>query len=153
MDFTHKVSAKCVKRYQKTVIGDVSRAKLAGTRMAKSVLDVAWGMFTMQVQYKGQKAGKCIEVVSEKFTTQACSSSGALKSPRGASRLVVRAWVCSECGAEHDRDVNAARNILLAGLRSRASVCGNESSHDMLPVEQDTPVLARYGWGACYVAS
>jgi transposase len=80
--------------------------------MAKSVLDVAWGMFTMQVQYKGQKAGRCIEVVSERFTTQACSGCGALTGPRGASGLVVRAWVCSECGAEHDRDVNAAKNIL-----------------------------------------
>jgi len=75
------------------------------------------------------------------------------RGPTGVSKLVVRLWGCSECGAEHDRDVNAARNILYAGLRCRASVRGNEPSHDMIPVEQDTPVLARYGWGACYVAA
>jgi len=67
--------------------------------------------------------------------------------------LVVRHWGCSECGAEHDRDVNAAGNIRYVGLRCRASARGNEFSHDMIPVEQDTPVLARYGWGACYVAT
>jgi len=60
---------------------------------------------------------------------------------------------CSECGAEHDRDVNAAGNIRYVGLRCRASVRGNEFSPHMIPVEQETPVLARYGWGACYVAT
>ena len=55
--------------------------------------------------------------------------------------------------SEHERDVNAALNIRYVGLRCRASVRGNELVHDMLPVEQDTPVLARYGWGACYATA
>jgi len=67
--------------------------------------------------------------------------------------LYVRHWGCSVCGAEHDRDMNAARNILFVGLRKRASVCGNELPYDMLPVEPDLPVRVRYGWGACYVAA
>ena len=50
-------------------------------------------------------------------------------------------------------DVNAARNIRFAGLRSRASVCGNESLHEGIPIEPDRPVLARYGWGACYIST
>jgi transposase len=60
---------------------------------------------------------------------------------------------CSECGAEHDRDQNASRNILLAGLRMRASVRGNELAHDIIPIEQDRPVLARYGVGMWYATA
>jgi transposase len=67
--------------------------------------------------------------------------------------LVVRHWECSECGAEHDRDENSARNILYVGLRMRASVRGNELSHDAPPIEPDQPVCARYGWGMCYAAA
>jgi IS605 OrfB family transposase len=152
-DALHKFSRRTVDQYQNIIIGDVSSQKLVRTRLSKSVLDSGWGMLKRFLQYKGEHAGRSVEVVNERNTTRACSFCRALKGPTGVSMLVVRHWECSECGAEHDRDVNAARNILLAGLRSRASVCGNESSHDMLPVEQDTPVLARYGWGACYVAS
>ena len=60
---------------------------------------------------------------------------------------------CSECGAGHDRDHNAARNIRYVGLRTQASVRGNELWHDTIPVEQDRPVLVRHGWGACYVTA
>ena len=67
--------------------------------------------------------------------------------------LVVRHWECSECGAGHDRDQNAARNILFVGLRKRASVRGNELWHDMIPAEPDLPVRVRHGWGACYATA
>jgi transposase len=102
----HAQGAKCVKRHQKIVIDDVRSSKLAGTRMAKSVPDAAWGIFKMQVLYKGQQTRRCVEVISERFTTQACSRCGDLTGPRGASRFV------AECGDEHDRDVNAAKNTL-----------------------------------------
>ncbi|MGH8310625.1 MAG: zinc ribbon domain-containing protein, partial [Steroidobacteraceae bacterium] len=62
----------------------------------------------------------------------ACSSCGRLSGPSGPRQLVVRRWECSECGAEHDRDVNAARNILTAGLRCRASVSGNEPRYSLV---------------------
>ncbi len=109
--------------------------KLAKTRMAKSVLDSGWGMLKAQLQYKGQQAGRCVRIVSERHTTQACSSCGALTGPTGLDMLAVRTWMCSGCGDTHDRDVNAARNILSAG-RCAPSVCGNERSSSVAPTSQ-----------------
>jgi IS605 OrfB family transposase len=152
-DALHKFSRHIVDQYEYIVVGDVSSQKLAKTRMAKSVLDSGWGMLKRMLQYKGEHAGRSVAVVSERNTTRACSFCGALLGPTGKDMLVVRHWECSECGAEHDRDVNAARNILFVGLRSRASVRGNELPDYMIPVEPDRPVLARYGWGACYMAA
>lgn len=125
-DALHKFSRSIVDRYQAIFVGDVSSSKLVKTRMAKSVLDAGWGMLKTQLQYKGQQAGRHVEVVNERNTTRACSSCGALTGPTGLDMLVVRQWTCSECGDTHDRDVNSARNIRTAGLRCRASICGNE---------------------------
>jgi putative transposase len=126
-DAIHKFSTTLVRKYERIYIGDVSSTKLAKTRMAKSVLDAGWGMLRNQLRYKGEHAGRKVEIVSEKFTTRACSSCGALTGPAGWTGLVVRHWVCDACGEAHDRDVNAARNILTVGLRCRASVRGNDS--------------------------
>jgi putative transposase len=124
-DALHKFSNKIVSTYQTIKIGDVSSLSLAKTRMAKSVLDAGWGMLKTQLQYKGQQAGRCVQIVSERNTTRTCSSCKALTGPAGLDMLVIRSWVCSACGDRHDRDVNAARNILTAG-RCPPSVCGNE---------------------------
>ncbi|HEY0746491.1 MAG TPA: transposase [Steroidobacteraceae bacterium] len=79
------------------------------------------------LDYKSKYAARSFSIVSERNTTRACSSCGCLSGPRGLRQLVVRQWCCHACGVTHDRDVNAARNIL-AGSRCRTSVCGNESS-------------------------
>jgi putative transposase len=134
-DALHKFSSRIVNEYQNIVVGDISSFKLAKTRMAKSVLDAGWGMLKAQLQYKGQWAGRCVLIVSEKNTTRACSSCRALTGPAGLDMLDVRTWMCSECGDTHDRDVNAARNILSAG-RCPPSVCGNEPSLIVAPPSQ-----------------
>jgi putative transposase len=152
-DALHNFSREIVNRYQYIVVGDVSSLKLVKTRMAKSVLDSSWGMLKRMLQYKGEHAGRSVVVVSERNTTRACSFCGTLSGPAGKDMLGVRQWKCSACGAEHDRDENASRNILLAGLRMRASVRGNELAHDIIPIEQDRPVLARYGVGMWYATA
>jgi IS605 OrfB family transposase len=134
-DALHKFSTKIVNEYQNIVIGDVSSLNLARTRMAKSVLDAGWGILKMQLQYKGRQAGRCVSIVSERNTTRTCSSCKALTGPTGVDMLVVRTWVCSVCGDTHDRDVNAARNILSAG-RCPPSVSGNEPSLSAAPPSQ-----------------
>jgi transposase len=100
--------------------------------MAKSVLDSGWGMLRNMLQYKGEHAGRMVSVVSERYSTRTCSGCGALTGPAGLDMLVVRAWVCVECGDTHDRDVNAARNILARG-EMPPSVRGNESSDSPVP--------------------
>jgi IS605 OrfB family transposase len=149
-DALHKFSRTIVDQYEYIFVGDVSSPKLVKTRMAKSVFDSGWGMLKRMLQYKGEHAGRSVAVVSERNTTRACSFCGTSSGPIGKDMLVVRHWVCPECGAGHDRDENAARNILFAGLRSRASVRGNESSCNTLLSEPDRPVCARFELGMWY---
>jgi len=122
-DFTHKASAKTVKRYGKIFIGDVSSSKLAKTRMAKSVLDAAWSMYRGQVLHKSQKAGTRAEIINERYSTQTCSACGSICGPKGD--LSVREWTCKDCGTPHDRDVNSAKICLARGnaLVLEASGC------------------------------
>ena len=126
-DALHQFSRIIVDRFETIVVGDVSSVKLAKTRMAKAVLDSGWGMLRNYLDYKAKYAARSFAVVSEKNTTRACSNCGCLSGPRGLRQLVVRQWCCHECGVTHDRDVNAARNIL-AGYRRRTSVSGNKLS-------------------------
>jgi transposase len=121
-----------VDRYQNIIVGDVSSRKLVRTRMAKSVLDSGWGMLKSFLEYKSQQAARGFRVVSERNTSVTCSTCGATRGPRGVNGLIVRSWVCCDCGEWHDRDVNAARNILI-GSRSRTSVGGNELSSWLIP--------------------
>ena len=135
LDACHQFSRRIVNTYQTIIVGDVSSLKLAKTPMAKSVLDSGWGLLKMQLQYKGQQAGRCVQIVNERDTTRTCSSCGARTGPTGLDMLAVRVWMCSGCGDTHDRDVNAAKNILLAG-RSPPSVSGNEPPVSAAPPSQ-----------------
>jgi putative transposase len=139
-DALHKFSRRMVDQYQIIVVGDVSSLKLARTRMAKSVLDAGWGMLKTQLQYKGQQAGRSVQVVSESYSTRVCGNCGALTGPKGVEQLVVRHWVCDACGDTHDRDVNAARNIL-AGSRCGPPSAGTSLHH--YPIKSSGAYSAR----------
>lgn len=120
-DFLHKESLEIVRAHGLVVVGNVSASKLARTAMAKSVLDAGWSSFRDMLRYKARLrgGGVCLEV-SEHLSSQVCSSCGSLPAsrPRGIADLRQRVWRCSDCGAVHDRDVNAARNILAVGQHS-----------------------------------
>lgn len=135
-DALHKFSTAMVERYGAIYIGDVSSTRLAKTRMAKSVLDSGWGMLKTMLQYKGAHAGCIVEVVNERYTTQACADCGSLTGPKGRTGLVVRAWSCSACGAEHQRDVNAARNVLARGLSGPSAGTGRQRVSGALSTRQ-----------------
>lgn len=114
-DALHKFSRSLVNQHGTIIVGDVSPAKLAKTKMAKSVLDAGWGQLKTMLAYKCAHAGIVFKEVGEAYTTRTCSSCGSLSGPQGVNGLRIREWTCCECGVAHDRDVNAARNILAAG--------------------------------------
>ena len=113
----HQFSTELVKAYAAIVIGNINSKALAKTKLAKSVLDAGWSSFKSMLRYKCENAGVWFEEVSERYTTQACSCCGGISpnSPKGRAGLRIREWTCPACGVLHDRDVNAAKNILALG--------------------------------------
>ncbi|WP_084398295.1 RNA-guided endonuclease InsQ/TnpB family protein [Henriciella aquimarina] len=116
-DAMHKLSRKLVDANAAIFVGNVSSKAMSQTRNAKSALDAGWGMLKTMLSYKCDHAGIVFEEVNEAFTTQRCSCCGVIpdSSPKGMGALGIREWECGSCGAVHDRDVNAARNILALG--------------------------------------
>lgn len=117
-DFLHKASTALAKSHDIIVVGDVSSSKLSRTSMAKSVMDAGWHSFKQMLRYKSIRNGGTYVEVSERNTTRTCSSCGSVSGPQGVNGLRIRAWTCVDCGAIHDRDRNAAANILRLGLES-----------------------------------
>ena len=120
--------------------------------MAKSVLDSGWGLLKQMLQYKSEYAGRSVSIVNERNTSRRCSKCGSLTGPTGLKHLAVRSWVCAHCGEWHDRDVNAARNILTAGFRCGTSLSGNEPSPAQCPPSQ-IPHLREAGSDTVQVAA
>lgn len=122
--FHHVNSSRIARQHRTVVIGNVSSSKLAKTKMAKSVYDAGWYQFKTFLAYKVRRhQGQFIEV-NEAYTSQVCSSCGSIppESPKGITGLGIREWACSNCGTLHDRDVNAAKNILTLGLEQKPLV-------------------------------
>jgi putative transposase len=119
-DFLHKLSTTLVKQHGAIFVGNVNAQALAKTKMAKSVLDAGWSMSRTMLQYKCDDAGVWFEEVNEAYSTQTCSVCKSRTGPKGLEGLGIRGWTCIECGTEHNRDQNAAKNILAAGHRRLA---------------------------------
>ena len=90
------------------------------TQLAKSVLDAGWSAFRTMLLYKCADAGVWFAEVDEAFSTQTCSRCNSRAGPKGRKDLGIRGWQCPVCEAIHDRNVNAAHNILAAGHRRLA---------------------------------
>ena len=111
-DWNHKATTQLTREYDVLAVGNVSASKLKKTTMAKSVSDAGWADFKEMLSYKALRLGITYHEVNESFSTVTCSGCKAHTGPRGQAGLGVRSWVCSGCGTLHERDVNAARNIL-----------------------------------------
>ncbi|MBC7503303.1 MAG: transposase [Herminiimonas sp.] len=122
-DTLDKLSTNLVKQNRAIFVGNVNASGLAKTNMAKSVSDAGWTSFRTMLSYKSIATGVLFEEVNEAYSTQTCSSCGTLPDsrPKGIAGIGIREWTCSECGKHHDRDVNAARDILARG-RARLTV-------------------------------
>ena len=123
-DHHHQLSTAIIRENQAVFVEDLNVAGLGRTRLAKSVYDAGWSQFVAMLEYKAARYGRTFARI-DRFapTSQVCSACGALDGPKP---LHVRSWACKECGTVHDRDVNAAKNILAAGRAERLNACGGD---------------------------
>jgi putative transposase len=125
-DHHHKLALRLVRENQAVAVEDLAVAGLARTRLAKSVHDAGWAMFVRRLEGKAAQYGRRVVKVGRwEPTSQTCSGCGHRDGPKP---LGVRTWACQACGVVHDRDLNAARNILkllvAAGLAETQNACG-----------------------------
>ncbi|MGI5421624.1 RNA-guided endonuclease InsQ/TnpB family protein [Actinomadura luteofluorescens] len=122
-DWQHQLSTAIIRDNQAVYVEDLCVAGLARTRLAKSVQDAGWAGFTAMLEYKAQRYGRTFARVDRFFpSTRLCSNCGRINQKMA---LDIRAWGCP-CGSIHDRDVNAAINVLAAG---RAESLNDRGAH------------------------
>jgi|WetSurMetagenome_2_1015567.scaffolds.fasta_scaffold121049_1 putative transposase len=114
-DFLNKQSIQLVRNYDVIVVEDLKiKNMMKNHHLAGSIADSSWGEFIRQLEYKSNWYGKSFVKVSPNYTSRDCSQCG----HRHETKMVlsIRSWTCSQCGTDHDRDHNAAINILNRGL-------------------------------------
>ena len=124
-DFLHKLSSKLINENQVICVEDLAVCNMSrNRRLAKSIMDSGWGVFVRQLTYKASWYGRSVVKVGRFFpSSKTCSHCGTIKPQLSLSE---RRWTCPDCGTEHDRDVNAALNVLAEGISVLA--CGEVSS-------------------------
>lgn len=125
-DFLHKTSARLLRDHDVIVIEDLAVKNMVRNRkLAKAISDCGWGEFRRQLEYKAAAAGRHLIVIDRWYpSSKTCSSCGRLLAELSLS---TRMWQCPSCRTRHDRDINAAQNILAAGLA--AAACGGDVRH------------------------
>lgn len=120
-DHLHKLTTRLVRENQTLVIEDLTVRNMVRNRsLARAISDAAWAEFRSMLEYKAVWYGREVIAVDRFFpSSRLCSHCGTLA---GRMPLSVRQWTCESCGTTHDRDVNAAENLLAAGLA--VTVCG-----------------------------
>ena len=131
MNVLHKLSTRIIRENQTVVLEDLNVSGMVKNRkLSRSIADAGWRMFRTLLESKAQEHGRDLVVINRWTpTSQTCSACGYRD---GRKVLSVRTWQCPECGAHHDRDVNAAKNILAAGLAERQN--GRGAGHQTTSV-------------------
>jgi putative transposase len=124
-DFLHRTSTRMVRDHDVIVVEDLAVKNMVHNRsLAKSISDSGWGVFRRMLEYKAEKTGRHLVVIDRWYpSSKTCSTCGHLLATLS---LGTRHWTCPSCGSRHDRDENAAKNILAAGLAvaPRGDACG-----------------------------
>jgi putative transposase len=145
-DFLHKASTALVRRFELIAVEDLNVAGMVRNRsLARAISCAGWGKFRTMLEYKAGRYGRTVVAVDRWYpSSKTCSACGYMLA---ALRLGTRHWTCPDCGTRHDRDVNAAKNILAAGLAAdacRGGVRRAGPTHPQPPVKQE-PRPAREG--------
>lgn len=116
-DFLHKLSSQIVNENQVIVSEDINvRGLVKNHKLAKAISDVSWTEFTRQLEYKANWYRRIYIKIDRYYpSSQLCSECGYKNIE--TTDLSIREWICENCGTEHDRDINASKNILKEGLR------------------------------------
>ena len=121
LDHAHKIALRLVRDNQAVYAEDLCVSGLARTRLARSVHDAGWSQLLRLIEEKAAQYRRMFARIGRfEPTSQVCSACGVTD---GSKPLSVRAWTCAACGTAHDRDVNAARNILAAGRADNPNAC------------------------------
>ncbi|MGS2615023.1 RNA-guided endonuclease InsQ/TnpB family protein [Micromonospora sp. LZ34] len=116
-DWQHKLSTMIIRDSQAVYVEDLCVVGLGRTRLAKSVHDAGWASFTSMLEYKAARYGRTFARVNRFFpSTRMCSVCGRINDKLDLS---IRSWDCP-CGSHHDRDINAAKNVLAAGQADKS---------------------------------
>jgi putative transposase len=120
-DFLHKLTTQLVRENQTIVVEDLAiKNMIKNHKLASSISDASWGELVSQLAYKCEWYGRELIKIDRWFpSSKRCGNCGHIV---GSMPLNIREWECPECGMNHDRDINASKNILAAGLA--VSVCG-----------------------------
>lgn len=135
-DFLHKTSTRLVREHDIIVIEDLNVAGMVrNRRLARAISDCGWGEFRRQLDYKYRRHGRELVVIDRWYpSSKTCSACGHLLAELSLS---TRRWTCPSCRARHDRDINAAKNILAAGRAvargSPGDACGGDVRHSGSP--------------------
>lgn len=113
-DNLHKLSTRLIRENQVVVIEDLSvRNMVRNHSLARAISDASWSQFRRMLEYKAAWYGREVIAIDRFYpSSKTCSACGSLQA---SMPLKVREWTCPDCGEVHDRDVNAAKNILAAG--------------------------------------